>query len=121
MKKLKNDYLVFSIFSSELQDYPYYPFVCKDYTQALLKFVNFVSNRDTIAPGAELHCIGSCKVEDGEILDGSIQPLVCPVVVTSKSNVISKGYLLGNYYIEKAKSYIKSIINERGKLWKKKK
>ena len=109
--KRKCDYFVYSAFSVDLQDYPYRPFIAKTHDSALAKFVSFISNRDTVAPNLELHCIGECQVNSEGIIDGSVQPFIIPYRVATKQNIISKTYLLSQAYINLVKKYLYKLIN----------
>ena len=44
MKKRKDEFFVYSVFSTELQDYPYYPFIAKNHINAINKFLHFINN-----------------------------------------------------------------------------
>ena len=113
-KKAKDVWNVYSVFSSELHDYPYYPFVAKTHVKALAKFVNFITDRQSVCEGAELHYIGECKVSENGIIEGSIQPLLYPIRVSSKHNIISKLYLLSIFYRNIVKKYLEKILKLKG-------
>lgn len=109
-KRPKNLWYVYSVFSVELQDYPYYPFIARNHKSALAKFISFISNRDTICEGAELHCIGECKVTtENIIIDGSLQPYAIPFIVDFKDNFISKVFILKEYYLIKIQKYLEKV------------
>lgn len=115
----KDKFFVYSVFSEELQDYPYYPYIAKDHSSALQKFINFISYRDSVCRGATLHCIGSCKVdEEGVIIDGSLQPFFVPFEVQYKGNLVSKLLVLGYIYRDKLSNYLKTIFENKRKEWK---
>lgn len=67
LKKKKCEY-VYSIFSREFQDYPYYPFFAKNNTLALREFYKFCKDRERICPEPELHLIATVYRND----DGSL-------------------------------------------------
>lgn len=119
-RKPKDVWNVYSVFSSELQDYPYYPFIAKNHSGALAKFVDFVSNRETICNGAELHCIGECKVNSEGIIEGSIQPLLYPIRVTTKQNLISKIFLMSIFYRNIVGKYLEKVLKMKGEQYGKK-
>lgn len=111
MSKMPKDYrYVYSVFSADLQDYPYYPFIAKTHKEALAKFISFISNRDTICEGAELHCIGECKVVDRGIIEGSIQPFITPYRVDFKDNIVSKSFILIQYYRLIIEKYLNKLV-----------
>lgn len=110
-KKPKNMWFVYSVFSTELLDYPYYPFIAKNHNLALQKFISFVSNRDTICEGAELHCIGECKVNSQNIIiNGSLQPYAIPYIVDFKNNFIAKTFILAEIYRLKIEKYLSKLF-----------
>lgn len=110
-KKLKNHRYIYSVFSVELQDYPYYPFIAENHKAALSKFISFISNRVSICEGAELHCIGECKVnQQGIIIDGSEQPFAIPYIVNFKNNFISKTFIVAEYYRLKIEKYLSKLV-----------
>lgn len=111
-KKAKNHRYIYSVFSSELQDYPYYPFIAKSHKLALSKYISFISNRDTICEGAELHCIGECNVnQQGIIIDGTVQPFLIPFIVDFKNNIISKSFIVVEYYLLIIEKYLRKLVN----------
>lgn len=112
----KDLFFVYSVFSEDLQDYPYYPFIAKNHSSALSKFINFIQYRETVCRGATLHCIGRCKVDnEGVIIDGSLQPFVVPFEVQFKGNLVSKLLVLGYIYREKLANYLKNITENQRK------
>lgn len=100
---------IYSLFSEDLQDYPYYPFVASNPEEALKKFIKFCNNRDSVCPGAVLHCIGYCTVENHEILTGSIQPYLIPLEIKFKGNLISKIYIINTYITQKLERYLNKV------------
>ncbi len=69
IKKAKNDYYVCSIYCTDLQDYPYFPFTAKSVSTAICKYFRFCMNKSKICPNPELHIIGTCKLsENGSIV-----------------------------------------------------
>lgn len=125
MQKAKDEFYVFSIFSTELLDYPYYPFIAKSLDEGLNKYKKFISNRDTICAGAELHVIGSCKVDIDGIIPETIQPFISPMRVIIRDNIWSKTCVVASYYIDQLMSYIDRYLRikrkEKQKWMKKKK
>lgn len=110
-RKPKNHRYIYSVFSAELQDYPYYPFIAETHKSALAKFISFISNRDTICEGAELHCIGECRVnQQNIIIDGSCQPFAVPFIVDFKNNILSKTFIVAEYYRLKVEKYLHKLI-----------
>lgn len=95
MSKSKFNRYVYSVFSPDIQDYPYFPFISSSHSEALTRFLKFIESKDSICNGAVLHCIGTCKVDDnGIIIDGSLQPFVVPCEVEFRDNVFSRLLLL---------------------------
>lgn len=110
--KPKNQRYIYSVFSTELQDYPYYPFIAKTHKEALAKFISFISNRETVCEGAELHCIGTCKVNsENVIIDGSEQPYIVPYIVDFKNNILSKSFICKEYYSLKMQRYLYKLLD----------
>lgn len=64
LSKKKNEYYICSIFCRDLDDYPYFPFVAKNITDAVRKYSRFNLNSDKICPNPELHIIGTCCVDE---------------------------------------------------------
>lgn len=114
MKNGKDVWNVYSVFSTELQDYPYYPFVAKNHKQALAKFVSFIQNKESICNGAELHNIGTCKIDLTGIVEGSIQPLLYPVRVSAKHNLVAKLYLMSIFYRNIVSKYLEKVLKMKG-------
>lgn len=114
MKKRKDEYFVYSVFSTELQDYPYYPFIAKNHVNAINIFLHFINNRDTVCESPELHCIGECKVNpSNEIIEGSIQPYIIPFRVNVKHNIINDTIILGHFYMDILKKYLEKLFKLR--------
>lgn len=105
--------LVFSVYSHDLEDYPYFPFVADSVSSAIKKFHKFLSIRPGICPGAELHVIGTCEeyfdYESGGRLE-NIQPLLLPQRVEIKKTLfgrtLAKLVILGSDYFLKIKDYL---------------
>lgn len=108
-RKRKCDYYVFSVFSTEVGDYPYYPFVAKDVRDGIRKYMSFLRNRDTICPGAELHLIGTCEIYPDSICPRNVQPLMLPQRVDIKDNVFGKLLILGTHYHFVLSEYLKKL------------
>lgn len=106
----KNLWYVYSVFSTAQQDYPYYPFIAKNHKSALAKFISFISNRDYVCEGAELHCIGECKVNSEHIIiDGSLQPYVIPYIVDFKNNFLSRIFICKEISLIKIHKYLMQL------------
>ncbi|WGL31207.1 hypothetical protein [Dipodfec virus UOA04_Rod_771] len=117
--------LIFSVYSHELEDYPYYPFVAKDLNDGIKKFVRFCRDRSTICEGAELHWIGTCesfwdKNPDSRypVLE-NIQPLMFPQRIELKKNwlghITSRCFILGVLFRDRVVSYISEYLQKKGK------
>lgn len=110
--------LVFSVYSHDLEDYPYYPFIGDSIQDGIKKFVKFCNTKNNICSGAELHWIGTCeqyydKDNSYGILE-NIQPLMLPQRITFKRDffgrIISQCFVLGVLFQEKVVSYIRHYL-----------
>lgn len=122
MAKKNRINLIFSVYSHELEDYPYYPFVAKDVNQGIKKYIRFLDSKKTVCEGAELHIIGTCEHyfdKDGTygVLE-NIQPFLFPKRVSFREDffgrILSKVYVLSSLYGFKATSYIDNFLNKKG-------
>lgn len=121
MRRSKYEHYVFSVYSSVLGNYPYYPFIAKTVSDGIRKYISFLRNRDYICDGAELHVIGTCNVYKDKIEPENIQPLLYPKRVEIKDNFISTIVILGEYYIQELRRYFTVLLerkNQNGKFFK---
>lgn len=109
--------LVFSVYSHDLEDYPYFPFVAANVSDGIKKFRKFLSSKSSICPGAELHIIGTCEVysdfpDDNNV--ENIQPLIMPQRVVFKRSLfgrtVAKTVFLGSFYLDKILQFIVTFM-----------
>lgn len=108
---------VFSVYSHELENYPYYPYVAKTVTDGLKKFIRQLRDKQTICAGAELHIIGTCERVadvDGAPAYENIQPLAFPQRVTFKKDwlgrLCSRVVYLDAMYSDKIACYLLNFL-----------
>lgn len=112
--------LIFSVYSHTLEDYPYHPFVAKDLSDGVKKFVRFCRDRESICEGAELHCIGTCEAywdkspnSKYPVLE-NIQPLLLPQRVELKKDWLghftSRLVVLGVLYHDRVVKYLQDLF-----------
>lgn len=116
--------LVFSVYSHELEDYPYYPFLANNLSDGVKRFVRFCRDKESICPGAELHWIGTCECYWNNDKDTSapvlenIQPLAFPQRVKLSENwlghITSRCFILGVLYHDKVVNYLENIFSKKG-------
>lgn len=109
MRRSKYEHYVFSVYSSVLGNYPYYPFIAKDVNTGIRKYISFLRNREYICDGAELHIIGTCNVYKDSIEPENITPLIIPKRVEIKNNMLSKIFILGEVYLQTFNKYLKTL------------
>lgn len=114
MRRSKYEHYVFSVYSSVLGNYPYYPFIARSVDEGLRKYISFLRNKEYLCEGAELHIIGTCNVYRGQIEPENIQPLLYPKRVELKNNLLSTVIILGEYYIQELRRYF-TVLKERYK------
>lgn len=107
----KREFYVFSVFSTVLGDYPYYPFVAKSVYQGIRKYMCFLDSRKSICDGAELHLIGTCEIFDksGECSIENLQPYIIPQKVEIKNGFLMRMVILGTYYVDCLGRYLKTL------------
>lgn len=116
--------MIFSIYSHDLEDYPYYPFLAVDTDEAIKKYHSFLKKRGTICSGAELHWIGTCEAYWDRDKDSrfpsleNIQPLAFPQRVGITQNWLGHNlfrmYILGSEFVEKIRCYLEKYLQKRG-------
>lgn len=104
MAKDKNKRFVFSVYSRELEDYPYFPFIGKTISEGVTRYLDFLSNRPGVCPLPELHLIGTCRVIFDVIQD--IQPYLFPKRVDFETKLLWKLKVLSSHYFEKISDYL---------------
>lgn len=109
MRRSKYEYYVFSVYSSALGNYPYYPFVARTINEGIRKYVSFISNREYICDGAELHIIGTCNIYKDKIDPECLVPYIVPKRVELKDNLPAKIFILGEYYLQAFNKYLKTL------------
>ncbi len=109
MRKSKHQYYVFSVFSSVIGNYPYYPFIGKTVTDGLQKYMKFLRNRESICEGAELHLIGTCELYPDSTELENLQPYIIPKRVEIKNNRFSRLLVLGTFYLQSFERYLKTL------------
>nr|DAR21894.1 MAG TPA: hypothetical protein [Microviridae sp.] len=114
--------LVFSVYSHELEDYPYYPFIADSVNQGIKKYIQFLNCKQSICEGAELHILGTCEQyfdKDGThgVLE-NIQPFLFPQRVSFREDflgrIISKLFVLSAVYGSKSVQYISKFLSKKG-------
>ncbi|WGL31154.1 hypothetical protein [Dipodfec virus UOA04_Rod_753] len=76
-RKVKN---VYSIFSFDLDDYPYAPFVARDNYDAVAKFAHFCIDKARICNNPQLRLIGKvCLNEDGTVC--TVHPMMQVAII----------------------------------------
>ena len=111
-KRSKHEWLVFSVYSTEIQNYPYYPFVAKSVSDGITRFLHFIEQKGSICEGSELHVIGTCDIYNDRLIPENIQPLIVPRRVEIKANIFSQVVCLSAFYISKLSHYLK-VLKER--------
>lgn len=117
--------LVFSVYSHELENYPYLPFLADSISDAIAKYIRFIDKRNSICAGAELHWIGTCEQyydsgTSNEATLENIQPLMVPQRVTFKRDlfgrIVSKVFVLGVIYRDRVVNYLSSLFERKEKV-----
>lgn len=108
-RRSKYEHYVFSVYSSVLGNYPYYPFIAKDIFGGIRKYISFLNNREYICDGAELHVIGTCNVYKNKIDPENLVPYIVPQRVELKNNVFSRLLVLGECYLQAFSKYLKTL------------
>ncbi|UPW41988.1 hypothetical protein [Dipodfec virus RodF1_47] len=106
---MKNKYYIFSIFSSKLQDYPYYPFPAKTISQGIVHYLRFIENRGSVCEEPQLHIIGTCRIPPNSTDLEYIEPYVIPKNVEIKDNRFSRLVVLGFYHLDKFQRYLNTL------------
>ena len=106
-KKIQRGY-VFSVYSPDLEDYPYFPFFGKSITDGINQYVRFLSGIENICSGPELHLIGYCDNYDG--VYRNIQPALQPKRVDISDRFYGKLYALACYYVYKIERYLEKLM-----------
>lgn len=109
MRRSKYEHYVFSVYSSALGNYPYYPFVGRSVAEGIRKYMSFISNREYICDGAELHIIGTCNIYKDKINPECLVPYIIPKRVEIKDNLSAKIFILGEYYLQAFNKYLKTL------------
>lgn len=111
--------LVFSVYSHELENYPYYPFIANSIKDGITKFVRFCNARKSICEGAELHWIGTCecyydKSDKGFLLE-NIQPLMIPQRIEFRHDFFGRlaitTHILGVLFADKVRDYVSVYLS----------
>lgn len=114
MRRSKYQHYVFSVYSSALGNYPYYPFIARTVNEGIKKYISFLSNREYICDGAELHIIGTCNVYKDKIDPECLSPYIIPKRVEIKDNFISRIYVLGEFYLQAFEKYLNTLKERIG-------
>ena len=68
--KGKDEYYICSVYSYDIADYPYIPFIAKTISNAICMYLYMSINEGSIkCPNAELHIIGTARVKNGHIVE----------------------------------------------------
>jgi len=113
MKKSKFTHFVFSIYSTALCNYPYYPFVAKTVNEAIHKYIKFITYKDAICEGAELHLIGTCELHPNSTELENLQPYIVPKKVEIKENFLSKLFVLIDCKVVAFERYLKTLSERK--------
>lgn len=109
MRRSKYEFYVFSVFSSAIGNYPYYPFIGRTIEDGIKKYIKFLRNRGSICEGAELHLIGTCELHPDSREFENLQPYIIPKRVEIKNNFYSKLVVLSEFYLQSFNSYLKTL------------
>jgi hypothetical protein len=106
---MRKRYLVFSIYSTALENYPYKPFLAKNVNDAIVKFISFLRNKKSVCEGAELHLIGKCEqCKDSDLIE-NIQAFLLPQRVEIKENFYKGLVICGFCFYEKIENYLNEL------------
>ena len=68
--KAKDEYFICSIYSYDIGDYPFTPFIAKNVPNAICRYLVMAINQGAkFCPNPELHIIGTAIVKKGRILE----------------------------------------------------
>lgn len=124
MGKKRRQCYVFSVYSHEIENYPYKPYVANSIISGVQKYIAFLKYKNAICDGAELHWIGTCESYWDKSLDSqypvyeNIQPLMLPQRITFKDDWLGRlcvtYFVLGLDFHEKVKKYFERLFVSRG-------
>lgn len=102
-------YMVFSIYSPDIENYPYYPFIAKNVYEGIQQYIKFIRERDKICPNPQLHYIGNIVERNGLAHPSDIQPLLAPQLVELSGNFLSWTFVTLVELSLKFSDYLKKI------------
>ena len=105
---MSKKYLVFSVYSPDIEDYPYFPFFGKSVTEGVRLFMKFIESKEHICPNPELHLLGECREFNGSYVD--IQPFMFPKRVEVVDNIFGRCCVLAFHYYHKICLYLDRLM-----------